>query len=307
MAEILMQKKRYEPKFLVSTFRNDATAGVFILLGILILKFAPFPLKVNLSISGFIVFFGVIFTLIDGLTMLKNFFAFRASLKNVSYYDSRMDDFIDVVAIQNSTAMRKDGSMIAYLKITPRDLSIMSAEEQQSVVNSYSMFLNSLEDHIQIVSRSVPVDLDTWLFNIENKISNRKDSSEYSLKRFLEFKKWIMSTIGEGSVRNRVFYIVIRYFSTRNLSGANVFIEFFRDLFGVKTSPLKSNIKSLREAFKELDDRVLIYSDILQRMGVGVDRLNDNEILSMFSGYSNDIEGIDTNYVTPMMWPSNEN
>lgn len=308
MSQILAQRKKYEPKFIVSTFKNDLTGGLFMFLGILIVKFLPFPLKVNLIIAGMIVLFGILFVIVDGFSIMHNALTFGRSLKNVSYYDSRMDEFIDVVSVKNNTAITKDGSILAYLRIIPKDLNIMSADEQKAIVSAHIQFLNSLEDDIQIVSRSVPIDLDTWIYNIHNKISVRvKDKFiEYNLRRFEDFKRFINKIISEGSVRNRVFYIVIRYHGQKTLQGLNIFKQLLFDLFGRQSSITRITIKDIHEALKEINDRVLNYSEILSRMKVDVERLNDNQILSMFSGYSNDIEGIDTNYITPMMWPSNE-
>ena len=309
MPQILAQRKKYEPKFIVSTAKNDITAGFFIFLGILIIKYLPFSLKINLIIAGSIILIGILFVIVDGFSMVRNAMAFGRSLKNVSYYDPLMDEFIDVVSVKNNTAITKDGSMLAYLKINPKDLDIMSPDEQKVVITAHIQFLNSLEDDIQIVSRSVPIDLDTWLYNIHNKISARiKDKFiEYNLRRYEDFKRFINDIISEGAVRNRVFYIVIRYHGQKTLLGfTDVIKQLLFDLLGRQASVSRKSIKDIHEALKEIDDRVLNYSEIISRMKVDVERLNDNQILSMFSGYSNDIEGIDTNYITPMMWPSDE-
>lgn len=305
MSQILAQKKKYEPKFIFLTAKEDLVIFAILIACLLILKFLPINFIARIVIVIIIGLATAMFLLLDGITAVKNSLKYRTTLKDVSYYDPRMDDFIDVVSVKNNVAMRKDGTMLAFLRIIPKDLNIMGQEEKQAVIDSYFQFLNSLDSDIQIVSRSVPIDIETWLYNMQKKVTSKSESKtyEFNVKRFENFKKWINSIISENSVRNRVFYIVISHKSEAKMLKGDLVKLAFKELVGAKTKISHADLSQLHLDLKDVNDKVLIYTEILGRMGVGVERLNNNQILSMYSGYSSDIEGIDTNYITPFMWP----
>lgn len=306
--QIPKQLTRYSNKFLVGTFKQDATGAAFIVLAIVFFRFLPFPARANLVLAGLALFAGALFLLLKLDEKLAERLAFSKRGINLSYYDAGMGRFVDVAKVANNAAFLKDGTALAVLKVTPIDFAILSDDEQEEVVGKYRAFLRSLFYPIQICSRSVEINLGAWLRNCEAKIKQSPlPNRQLNLAQFGLLKDWIGSVVDQSTIRNRVFYVAIPYYpSFQNLSFLASLKQFASSLLGKAVAASLSEA-DVKKSLKELDDLAEDYEEKLGETGVGVERLGNDELIGLFSSYFNDVAGVDTSFLSPIMWRGGEN
>ena len=295
MYEIPKQLRKYTAKFLVGTFKQDITGILVIVLCLALLRVLPFSLVPKIIVVAVIILAGVVFLAFKLDEKIANLFQFHKSTKKATYYDPRMDNFIQLSKVRDGVVYMKNSMMVSILKVTPIDFSILSADEQQDLIKRFEIFLMSFDYPVQITSRSVTINLDYWLHNSELKLRQSiKEKQTHRVEQFNSFKHWMKSSIELSTIRNRVFYIVIPYLPKTAL------VSFKKRAEGINMSE-KDLIKNL----KELDDRVSNCLERLNTIGFGftAERMYDSELVALFSSYFTNIEGVNIGYVTPVTWP----
>ncbi len=221
----------------------------------------------------------------------------RNSLKNTGYYDPKIDSFIAIKEISDNTVFLKTGKMLAILKAQPIDFSILGDAEQDYVLNVYSNWLRSLDYEAQITCRSVELDMDDWLKALGKKEYIKKDKERYTA-----FKSWINEFVAKKKVRNRVFYITIPL--TASIKTEKSFWNSMKSvIIGKSSAALDRNDASYQKAIRDLSDRAANCIEALAPAGVKVERLDNNELLGLYSSYFTNMPGGGKSYLTPVMWP----
>ena len=222
----------------------------------------------------------------------------KTSLRNVGYYDPKIDSFIAIKSINDRTVFLKSGKMLGILKAQPINFAILSKEQQEYVLNVYRNWLRSLDYEVQITCRSVDLDMDKWLTSLSKKEEVNQDK-----ERFNSFREWIKGFVEEKKVRNRVFYITVPLVAT--IKTDKSFWKSLKSLLlGTSTSVIDRNNPSYKKALRELNDRIKNCIEALAPSGVEVKRLGNNELLGLYSSYFTNMPGGGKSYLTPVMWPS---
>ncbi len=293
--EIPTQLRKYAARFLVFDFRTDVTGLVFIFFAMVVFLRLPFTPTINGSAAVLVLVLGIIFIAIKADRKLINYWNYRQSLHNTSYYDSMMNRFIDISHVKDDLVFLKSGTLIGILKVKPLDFTILNKDEQTKIINAYLKFLRSLDYPIQICSRSVEVNLNLWLHNLEKGMRERSAKEIYQ-KEFFSFRDWILNRMQEGRIRNRVFYVVIPY----TPYGRIPLKDTFKSLFSKETTV---SLLDVEKSMKELNDRLDDAIDKLNACNVEVARLNSNELLSLFGSYFYDTSEVNLSYMSPLTWP----
>ncbi len=290
--------RSYSAKLLVGTARQDITGAVFIFVAILILKITLIPMKARLVIAAIIVLFGVLFIFAKLDEKIINLFNLKRSFKNVSYYDPKMDSFIQVNKIQNNAVDLTNGQQIGIIKVEPIDLEILDPEEQEEVITNFLKFLNSLDNDFSIISISKPVNIDNWLFNLESKIYiNNKKNRLLQLQQHKSFEGWVKDMIDHANVRDRAFYLVLKAKGALQLKS-------FKDIFS-KNKP-EDEEESMDERTQRLTN--LINNSIQRIKATKIDaaQLNSNEILTLFASFFSDQNIVSEHFTSPISFPERE-
>ena len=306
MYEIPKQLKRYQARFVFGTFKQDAIGMLVILIALVLLKKLPFHLYANIAIAAIAVLAGAIFLFMNLDEKISTRLQFAQRLAKTSFYKKSMPLFVDVSRIKNNVVYLKNGMILSVVKITPIDFSILSEDQQQDLISRYGIYLNTLQHANQITSRSVNINLENWLQNVENNITMEKNPDKIRLNRFKPFRSWITNQIEQSQIRNRFFYIVVPH-STVPI-GLTALRGVFYEILGMKPKEIVLTGEKLEKNLVELRDKA---DDILEKLnnigyGFKADMLNDSELVALYSSYYNDIEDVDIRYVTPVMWLERE-
>ncbi len=303
--QIPKQLTRYANKFVVGTMKQDLLGLATAFLAIMVFKLAPFSLKINAAAATVVVVAGSIFLMGKLDERISNRISFSRRLSNASYYDHKTGSIVDIARISDNAVFLKNGTLLAVLKINPIDFSILSEDEQEAVIGKYRTFLNSLSSPVQIASRSVGINLDTWLHNSETKIrDNLELNGQARLKQFQTFKGWISEVVEQSTIRNRVFYMAVPYYpeTFQGLSFFQSVKQFICAFIGKPAVIAAGAGKGAKAALRELSDVAEDCMEKLEETGVEVSRLGDDELVSLYSSYFNDAPDVDTSFITPVMW-----
>jgi hypothetical protein len=229
----------------------------------------------------------------------------KSSLRNIGYYDPKMDKFIPVSSIKDNAIYLKNGILLSIIEVKPIDFSILGDDEKEDVLYNYRAFLRSLDFPLQICCRSAEVNLTEWLSNLK-KIGVENNNNPTALERIEALTKWIEKEISESNTRNRLFYIIIPY---RDFSEQKSFLDSMKEMFlmllGRQVVFSGKRKVHYEKSLKELSNRVEDVIEKITKIGVKAQRMNSNKLLSLYTTYFTDMFEIDTSYLSPVMWYKN--
>ena len=82
--------------------------------------------------------------------------------------DSTTQKYLPFSEIRGNCMIMKDGSSRMVLKVQALNFNLKSEEEQDSIIYGYQRFLNSLRFPVQIIVRSLKVDIESYLLKLKN-------------------------------------------------------------------------------------------------------------------------------------------
>ena len=116
-------------------------------------------------------------------------------------------EWLPLIDIRGYTAKSRNGSYLAFLRVSPINLSLKSDNEKHRIVSSFHEVVNGLRDPMQIFSIGRPIDLDIYLKNIGARID---DEPNLIKKRLLkEYVRYASGLVSEGEAHEQRFYIII--------------------------------------------------------------------------------------------------
>jgi TraG P-loop domain len=176
--------------------------------------------------------------------------------------------FVSVRAIRNqilelrALTTQKESDFAAIIEVTSVNLELMNAEEQVTILNGYRTFLNSIDFPIQILSRSLPLDVLPYLLSMNayaRKISNpllRRLSQNH-----IDFVLTMMRT---RPLLDRKFYVII--------SDAETYPEASTDPLTAFFNRSKSKSKSKNTKSKQ-DQRMIMVFQRADKILAGLNRI----------------------------------
>lgn len=132
---------------------------------------------------------------------ILEFFMFLMTPKNITSA-SKEAQTLGIKYLRDSAIVLPDNSVVAVLKVDALNFSILSQEQKAAVIRNFMNFLNSLSFPIQIIMRTISLDLSEYLKKMQDK-SEGTPLESGSLKEFLE------NYVRENKVTDKVFYIAI--------------------------------------------------------------------------------------------------
>lgn len=136
-------------------------------------------------------------------TFLRNWiewFKFREAKKG----SQKLKEFIGVKEIKDNLIITKN-KKIAILKVEPINFAIKSEGEQETVIQTFQKFLNSIDFPIQILMNTETLEVDSYVNSLEERINNNAEFENL----FEKYKEHLKNTIANNNIMNRNFYLII--------------------------------------------------------------------------------------------------
>ncbi len=251
---------KYEEKILFNlSFEQALWVGLFGSLILIVFLKLPLVLEAKIGLGILLVTLGAGFAFFGFRTHTSNLWGFLSTPRQIGYLDPPMRKFLEINRVENDAIYLQNGSIKAIIQVQPINFHILAPRQKQAIIGAYKDFLNSLDFPIQIVMRTVNLNLDEYLNQLEIKVRQQKKPP--LLHQFNDFQEFMKKYIEENSVKNRLFYITIPYTSSKNPLEA-------------KTNPLE-----------QLDIRVKLCQDKLKNCNLISKRLSTNEMVSLLGSY----------------------
>jgi hypothetical protein len=116
-------------------------------------------------------------------------------------------DWLPIKDILNSAVYKKDGAIVAVLRVDAINISLKSDNEKQRIISAVHEALNGQREPIQIICLPRALDLDQYLSSLNDRLKSTTDG----LKRRLlaDYVKYVAGLVTEGEVLERRYYILL--------------------------------------------------------------------------------------------------
>lgn len=166
--------------------------------------------------------------------------------------------FIEIQDIVDDVVILSGKNACLVIEVTATNFSLMSKEEQDAKIISYSSLLNSLSFPIQIVIRSEKLDIGKYLKLLEGKEAETQNTN--LAERIREYRGFVSELVKVNTVLDKKFYICIPYSfleRPRNLADRD-FMESAKTALRSKAESLHSQLKRFNIQAKTLNHAELV-------------------------------------------------
>ena len=169
----------------------------------------------------------------------------RKSAKNSK---ATTQKFIEIQDIIDNVVMLSSGNACLIIEVQATNFSLLSKEEQDVKVLSYSSLLNSLSFSIQVFIRSKKIDISSYLKQLDDEVA--KSQNQLLKHQIALYKDFVSELIKVNTVLDKKFYIAIPY---SGLEGGIAASKLF-----TKAESLHAQLKRLNLPAKTLNKEELV-------------------------------------------------
>ena len=181
--------------------------------------------------------------------------------------------FIEILDIIDNIVLFSFGNACSVIEVQATNFALLSQEEQNVKVISYSSLLNSLSFSIQIYIRSKKIDISSYLRLLDDEAA--KSQNQLLKNQINLYKDFVQDLVKVNVVLDKKFYIVIPY------TGLEGGVGMSRDNFFLSA---KTKLATKAESLHAM----------LRRMNLSAKTLSKEELIRLFHEiYNGDFEQID--------------
>ncbi|TAK95991.1 hypothetical protein EPO05_02870 [Patescibacteria group bacterium] len=183
---------------------------------------------------------------------------------------------VEVEEIRDGLLVLRNGSLRAILAVTAINFDLKSTEEQDSIIQNYQNFINSIEFPTQIVISSRKLNITPYLDYLQT--MEQKQRNELLRFQISEYRNFIKELVENSNIMTKNFYIVVPFYPVESEKGG--FFEKMSTLFSSKREIIKK--REYFETYKsQLWQRVDYVASSLSGTGVKAVPLNTEELIEL--------------------------
>lgn len=205
--------------------------------------------------------------------------------------DASTQRYLPFSEIRENMVMMKDGSSRMVLRVHALNFNLKSTDEQDAILMSYQRFLNALNFPIQIMIRSLKVDIESYI----NKLKNLALKQENPLLQEQTYKyvDFLTTLIDLAQIMKKEFYIVVPFDlenneSVRKTDVFGVFKSFWSSLSQEESvADIRSNRVRVNRLKKWNYERLSTVKMTLESIGLKADEVDKWELVKLIYNYYN--------------------
>lgn len=212
--------------------------------------------------------------------------------------DGSTQRYLPFSEIRENMILMKDNSSRMILKVHALNFNLKSTEEQDAILMSYQRFLNALNFPIQLIVRSLRVDIEAYI----NKLKILSDKQQNTLlknqtDRYIDF---LLTLIDVAQIMKKEFYIVVPYDqegneSVRKNGITGIFTSFWRSISQEESvSDIIANRRMANRLYKGNMERLSTVKMSLEAIGLRAEELSKEELVKFLYNYYNPRTGNET-------------
>lgn len=205
--------------------------------------------------------------------------------------DSSTQRYLPFSEIRDNLIMMKDGSSRMALRVHAMNFNLKSTEEQDAILISYQRFLNSLNFPIQIVVRSLKVDIEAYINRLKNLALKQQNALlQEQTYKYIDF---LMNLVDLAQIMKKEFYIIIPFDfesneSVRKTDMFGIFRSFWSALSQEESiADIRGNRIRLEKLKKGNFERLSTAKMSLEAIGLKAEPLNKEELIKLIYNYYN--------------------
>lgn len=205
--------------------------------------------------------------------------------------DTTTQKYMPFSEIRDNLIVMKDGSTRMILKVKAVNFNLKSEEEQDSIIYSYQRFLNSLNFPIQIIVRSLKVDIEIYINKLKNlAVKQQNPLLQEQTYRYVDF---LVNLIDMAQIMKKDFYIVVPYDTDDNKSVRQTWIVWiFRNFWSAITQ--EENVGTIRDRRRRIIsmkkdnlERLMTIKTSLEQIWIKSEEVVKDELVKLLINYYN--------------------
>lgn len=205
--------------------------------------------------------------------------------------DASSQRYLPFSEIRDNLIIMKDGSSRMVLHVHALNFNLKSTEEQDAILMSYQRFLNSLNFPIQIIVRSLKVDIESYINRLKNlALKQTNNLLQEQTYRYIDF---LTNLIDLAQIMRKDFYIVVPYDFENNESIRKtelfwVFKSFWSALSQEESvTDIRSHRMRVDKLKKANFERLSTVKMSLEAIGLKSEPIEKEEIIKLLYNYYN--------------------
>lgn len=190
-------------------------------------------------------------------------------------------DFVPIRDVRNNVVVLKNGQLVTILIASSINFALKSIDEQRAILQQFQSFLNTVDFSVQFYTQSRRLDIEPYL----QKLSAREKQQDNDLMRIQlrEYIQFIRTFVTEVDVMRKNFFIAIPYTPINTDIKKNIGSLFAKQNVVVDEEKLQENLMQLQQ-------RVSLVEQGLNRVGVRTIALKNEELVELFYHIFNPLE-----------------
>jgi len=269
MAYDIPQELKYKEIFAYGiTLRQFIYLAVFGVTAVIIFSQENVPDEMGALIGIALIGIAVLLGFFDLDRRIIEFISYLRTPKNITFLSREAARFLQIKYIRDSAIVLSDGTLVGVIKVDALNFSILSKEQKNAVIYNFMNFLNSLDSRIQIIMRTVDLDMSNYLSSLEREVS---ENPEGNIAECYGFRGFLEEYARENKVTDRVFYIAVP----------------LRDEHEIRLKDFlkRGLLKKSTLAFRELDDRIKVIQEWLSKSMLESRRLDNDGLLLFLASF----------------------
>lgn len=205
--------------------------------------------------------------------------------------DGSTQRYLPFSEIRDNMLVMKDGSSRMVLRVHALNFNLKSTEEQDAILMSYQRFLNALNFPIQIIVRSLRVDIESYINRLKNLAL--KQTNTLLQEQTYKYIDFLMTLIDLAQIMKKEFYIVVPYdFENNESVKKSDFFGLFRSFWSAisqeeSVADIRSNRLRVQKLKKGNTERLSIVKMSLESIGLRAEELKKEDLIKLVYNYYN--------------------
>jgi len=189
-------------------------------------------------------------------------------------------DLVQIYDIKDEIVILKNGALRSVLKVSAINFELRSEDEQIAIVQNFQNFINSVDFPIQIMVRSVQLDLSDYVRSLTEATDNM--SNELLKIQATEYAKFVGELAQLSNIMAKSFYVVVPFYAVEIPTSRGIF-DGIKGIFG-KSKPLIDRFDDTYvEKYKtQLIQRTDLVMSNLVGLGLRTELLRGSDLMNLF-------------------------
>lgn len=205
--------------------------------------------------------------------------------------DQSTQRYMPFSEIRDNLIIMKDWSTRMVLKVQAMNFNLKSIEEQDAIIYWYQRFLNTLRFPIEIMVRSLKVDIESYINKLKNlAVKQENPLLQEQTYRYIDF---LVNLVDMAQIMKKDFYIIIPFDVEEEKSVREtwlfwIFRTFWKSLTQEESvSSIRSKRRSVESYKKWNIDRLLNIKSTLESIWLKAEEIRKDDLLKLLISYYN--------------------